>query len=100
MKAVVARHFSHSWVLPWAPGHFADMSLRWQSYRAARNALGAALTPARVRQLAATHGGTALPLQRRRTQDLQDDIVKVSLQCQPLALPFTLHALQPHELFL
>ena len=78
MKAVVARHFSHSWVLPWAPGHFADVSLHWQSYRAARNALGAALTPAMARQFAATHGAAALPLQRRRTQNLQHDIAKVS----------------------
>ena len=78
MKAVVARHFRHSWVLPWAPGHFADISLHWQRYRAARNALGAALTPAMARQLAATHGATALPLQRRRTQNLQQEIAKVS----------------------
>lgn len=79
MKALVARYFSHSWVLPWAPGHFADLSLHWQGYRAARNALGAVVNPAAAKQLAATHGATALPLQRRRTQQFQDKIANVSL---------------------
>ena len=78
MKAVVARHFSHSWVLPWAPGHFVDPSLHWQNYRAARNALRAVLTPSVARQLAATHGVTALPLQSRTTRKLLDSIAKVS----------------------
>ena len=95
MKAVVARYFSRSWVLPWAPGHFADVSLHWQRYRAARNALSATLTPAMARQLAATHGATALPLQRRKTQNLQDNIAKVScstshLLCVPSYKRFSL----------
>lgn len=79
MKAMVARHFSHSWVVPWAPGHFADLSLQWQGYRAARNALGAIVTPTAAKQLAANHGAIALPLQRRQTQQLQDKIANVSL---------------------
>ena len=96
MKAVVAKHFSHSWVLPWAPGHFADVCLHWQSYRTARNALGAALTPATVKQLVATHGATALLLQKSRTQKLRDNIAKVGhgtschlsqLICACIALP-------------
>lgn len=80
MKTVVAQHFSHSWVVPWAPGHLADVSLHWQSYRAARNALGAALPPATTKRLAASYGSTALAVQSRRTQKLQDNITKVRRQ--------------------
>ena len=77
MKAVAAKHFSQSWVVPWAPGQLAEVCLDWQRYRAARNALGAVLTPARAKGLAAEHGAQALPLQRSRTRNLQGNIAKV-----------------------
>ena len=76
MKAVVARHFTHSWVLSWAPGHLADVSLNWQRYRAARNALSAAVTPGTAKDLAARHAG-ALPLHHAKAQGLLHALTKV-----------------------
>ena len=77
MRAVAAKHFSQSWVVPWAPGQLADVCLNWQRYRAARTALGAVLTPAKAKGLAADYVAKALPLQRSRTQKLQDNVAKV-----------------------
>ncbi|KAL0019773.1 hypothetical protein WJX79_007774 [Trebouxia sp. C0005] len=52
MKAAVSKGFRQSWVITWAPGHLADVSLQWQRYRAARNALGAVLTASKAKDIA------------------------------------------------
>lgn len=33
MAAVVGKLFRANWVVPWAPGHLADVSLQWHPYR-------------------------------------------------------------------
>ena len=42
LQDISGRFFGSSWVVEWAPGHYADVAHAWESYRAARTALAAA----------------------------------------------------------
>ena len=39
MRTLVDRHFADCWVVCWGPGLVTDLSVEWDSYKAARAAL-------------------------------------------------------------
>ncbi|KAK9819738.1 hypothetical protein WJX72_001772 [[Myrmecia] bisecta] len=57
MRVLVDKHFSDSWMVPWAPGFCADLAWEWDQYRAARAALAGVVAPGRVRDLAQMYKG-------------------------------------------
>lgn len=54
------RHFADNWVVAWGPGFRSDLAVEWESFRAARTALGGVVTTVRARDQAATFAA-ALP---------------------------------------
>ena len=62
MRELTDRHFADAWVVPWAPGHAADLSVWWEPYRAARSALETAAPPAAARRLAERHAAACARL--------------------------------------
>ena len=89
MKAAVSKGFRQSWVVTWAPGHLADVSLQWQRYRAARNALGAVLTASKAKDIAVACKGKMNECQKISNEFIQGQVDKVvssmthsqSMQC-------------------
>ncbi|KAL0035553.1 hypothetical protein WJX77_011820 [Trebouxia sp. C0004] len=76
MKAAVSKSFRQSWVITWAPGHLADVSLQWQRYRAARNALGAVLTASKAKDIAAACKGKMKESQKTLNEVIQGQVDK------------------------
>ena len=68
------------------PGQLADVSLHWQRYRAARNALGAVLTATKAKDQAAAYKGRLVESQHMIDQMIQDQVCKVrrSALLQPI----------------
>ena len=58
MRELVDRHYADSWVVPWAPGHVADLTVVWAPYSAARAALDTAAPPAVARRLSERHAAS------------------------------------------
>ncbi|KNC47128.1 WASH complex subunit strumpellin [Thecamonas trahens ATCC 50062] len=54
MREIVDKHFPDNWVIPYYMGFTVDLSLRWQPYRAARDALANTIKVAHVRSLVAS----------------------------------------------
>ena len=52
LQDMTGRFFGSSWVVEWAPGHYADVAHSWESYRAARAAMAASLSVQQVRDKA------------------------------------------------
>jgi len=77
MKDVVSEGFRHSWVVTWAPGHVADVSLQWQRYRAARNALGAVMAVPRAKDMAAACRGKMRESQKTINLLMHSQVEKV-----------------------
>lgn len=77
MKAVVSKSFRQGWVVSWAPGHLADVSLQWQRYRAARNALGNVLTSTQAKGLTIAYRSKLLECQRVASKLIQEHMDKV-----------------------
>ncbi len=80
MKAAVSMGFRQSWVITWAPGHLADVSLQWQRYRAARNALGAVLTASKAKDIAGACNSKLKECQQNVSEFIQGQVDKV---CYP-----------------
>lgn len=78
MKAVVSQSFRQGWVVAWAPGHLADVSLQWQRYRAARNALGNVLTSTQAKGLTVAYRSKMLECQKVASKLIQEQVDKVS----------------------
>jgi len=77
MKAVVSKGFRQTWVITWAPGHLADVSLQWQHYRAARNALGAVLTASKAKDIAVACKSKTNECQKTLNELIEGQVDKV-----------------------
>lgn len=55
MRELIDKHFVDNWVVPWGHGFFADLTLVWEPYRAARVALDTAIPSANARRLTEMH---------------------------------------------
>ncbi len=78
MKAAVSMGFRQSWVITWAPGHLADVSLQWQRYRAARNALGAVLTASKAKDIAGACNSKLKECQKNVNELIEGQVDKVA----------------------
>ena len=78
MKAAVSMGFRQSWVITWAPGHLADVSLQWQRYRAARNALGAVLTASKAKDMAGACNSKLKECQKNVNELIEGQVDKVA----------------------
>lgn len=63
MRELVDKHFVDNWVVPWAHGLFADLTVTWEPYKAARTALDTAISSANARKLTEMHGARLARLQ-------------------------------------
>eukprot|EP00927_Polykrikos_kofoidii_P036963 TRINITY_DN31146_c0_g1_i1.p1 TRINITY_DN31146_c0_g1~~TRINITY_DN31146_c0_g1_i1.p1 ORF type:complete len:1221 (-),score=211.99 TRINITY_DN31146_c0_g1_i1:190-3852(-) len=55
MREIVNRHFGDTWVVAFALGFTADLAVMWAPYKAAREALGAAITVSSAKHLRDRH---------------------------------------------
>ena len=88
------------------PGFRSDLAVEWESFRAARSALGGVVTAARARDQAATYAAALPGLQAQLASFLQEGKLKVSsvptiasiqlreVMCCPSAYRHALHATQ------
>ena len=75
MRELVDRHYADSWVVPWAPGHVADLTVVWAPYSAARAALDTAAPPAVARRLAERHAATLTRVRAAMASYLADGVL-------------------------
>jgi WASH complex subunit strumpellin len=65
MREIVDKHFSDSWVLPLYMGSLVDLSVEWERYRAAKEALAMdTLVPARVKDIMRSHATSIAEVHR------------------------------------
>lgn len=75
----VIRHFADNWVVAWGPGFRSDLALEWESFKAARGALGGVITAARAKDMAATFAAALPDLQAQLASFLVEGKLKVWL---------------------
>ena len=85
LKAAVSMGFRQSWVITWAPGHLADVSLQWQRYRAARNALGAVLSASKAKDIAGACNSKLKECQKNVNELTQGQVDKVGYPSHSLS---------------
>ena len=73
------RHFADNWVVAWGPGFRSDLALEWESFKAARSALGGVITAARAKDMAATYAAALPDLQAQLATFLVEGKLKVWL---------------------
>ena len=66
-------------MVAWGPGFRSDLAVEWESFRAARSALGGVVTAARARDQAATYAAALPGLQAQLASFLQEGKLKVRL---------------------
>ncbi len=78
--------------MAWGPGFRSDLALEWESFKAARGALGGVITAARAKDMAATYAAALPQLQAQLSSFLVEGKLKVRV-CPSVAPPGTAQAL-------
>ncbi|KAL0215921.1 hypothetical protein P9112_008105 [Eukaryota sp. TZLM1-RC] len=55
MREIVDKHFSDNWIISFYLGHLIDLTVAWEPYKAAKNALNNTINPNSVRKLTQKH---------------------------------------------
>jgi hypothetical protein len=71
------RHFADNWVVAWGPGFRSDLAVEWESFKAARTALGGVVTTVRARDQAATFAAVLPSLRAQLASFLLEGKLKV-----------------------
>ena len=84
VQCTYCRHFADNWVVAWGPGFISDLALEWESFKAARGALGGVITAARAKDMSATYAAALPELQAQLASFLVEGKLKV---CHCLCMP-------------
>ncbi|CAL8464950.1 g4485 [Coccomyxa elongata] len=89
MRTLVDRHFADNWVVAWGPGLRSDLALEWESFKAARGALGGVITAARAKDMAATFAAALPDLQAQLASFLVEGKLKEEYVLEHMAEVFS-----------
>ncbi|KAL0220768.1 hypothetical protein RCL1_000622 [Eukaryota sp. TZLM3-RCL] len=75
MREIVDKHFSDNWIISFYLGHLVDLTVAWEPYKAARNALQNTVSTASVRSLASKHLITLSNCHKKTLEYLVDGVL-------------------------